>query len=334
MVPNAPAGFSIRGASVDDAELLAELINDCTSAEVGLRWTSVDEMRDDLTAPGRDVETDDVIAVDAEGAPAGYLQLWRDIAPYNEIGSLVYVRPRYWGHGLSTFLLRLGEERARTKVHRAPSTERVVLQVARFAEVERAAAIFEALGFTYARTFWMMRIDLADAPPSADGPAGIRIRQFEPTADAPAVHSALTEAFADHWGHAFPAYEQWRHYSTDGVGAEFDPGLWFLAVDGDEVVGAACCRARTARDPGAGQVNELAVRRRWRERGIGLALLLSAFGELHRRGIHRAELSVDAESQTGATRLYERAGMHVAYSWEVWEGTSSSRMNAPVVLTW
>jgi len=28
---------------------------------------------------------------------------------------------------------------------------------------------------------------------------------------------------------------------------------------------------------------------------------------------------VDAESLTGATRLYERAGMHVAKEWEVWE---------------
>jgi mycothiol synthase len=316
---HAPAGFSVRSASVDDAELIAELINECTSAEVGLRWTSVEETRDDLAAPGRDVETNDVIALDAEGAPAGYLQLWNDIPPYNEISLLVYVRPRFWGRGLSTFLLRLGEGRARAKVHLVPPSARVVLQVARFASVERAVALFEALSFTFVRTFWMMRIDLADRPASADWPPGITIRRFEPTSDGPAVHAALAEAFADHWGHAFPAYEQWRHFAIDGAGSEFDPGLWFLAVEGDEVVGAACCRARTARDPGAGQVNELGVRRRWRGRGIGLALLVAAFDELHRRGIERAELGVDAESPTGATRLYERAGMHVAYSWEFWE---------------
>jgi ribosomal protein S18 acetylase RimI-like enzyme len=61
------------------------------------------------------------------------------------------------------------------------------------------------------------------------------------------------------------------------------------------------------------------VRRSGRGRGIGLALLLTAFGEFRRRGIPRASLSVDAESETGATRLYERAGMHVAYAWEFWE---------------
>jgi hypothetical protein len=28
---------------------------------------------------------------------------------------------------------------------------------------------------------------------------------------------------------------------------------------------------------------------------------------------------VDAENTTGATRLYEHAGMRVAFSWEFWE---------------
>jgi GNAT superfamily N-acetyltransferase len=69
---------------------------------------------------------------------------------------------------------------------------------------------------------------------------------------------------------------------------------------------------------------ELAVRRPWRRRGVALALLHSAFGEFHRRGIPRAELNVDAESPTGATRLYEAAGMHVAFSWETWEKQLSS----------
>ena len=318
MVAEAPAHFSVRGVSLDDAEVIAGLINDCTTAEIGVPWTTVEESRDDLTEPGRDPMTEDAIVVDADGVPAGYLQVWGNIAPHTELFSLVFVHPRYWGRGVSTFLLRLGEERARMKVHRAPPRERVVLYVARFADNEQAAAIFAALGFAYERTFWMMRIELADPPPSPDVPPPVMIRPFGPTSDAPAVYSALAEAFADHWGHAFPSFPQWRHSSIEGEGAEFDPGLWFVAVDGDDVVGAACCRARTARDANAGQVDELGVRRRWRGRGVGLALLLAAFGEFHRRGIPRAELGVDAESPTGATRLYERAGMQVAFSWEFW----------------
>jgi ribosomal protein S18 acetylase RimI-like enzyme len=53
------------------------------------------------------------------------------------------------------------------------------------------------------------------------------------------------------------------------------------------------------------------VRRPWRRRGIALALLHHAFRELAARGKPRAGLGVDSESLTGATRLYERAGMRV-----------------------
>jgi ribosomal protein S18 acetylase RimI-like enzyme len=45
---------------------------------------------------------------------------------------------------------------------------------------------------------------------------------------------------------------------------------------------------------------------------LGLALLTHSFAEFFRRGEKTVGLGVDAESQTGATRLYKRAGMKVA----------------------
>ena len=54
-------------------------------------------------------------------------------------------------------------------------------------------------------------------------------------------------------------------------------------------------------------------------RGLGLALLRHAFGEYRRRGIKRVALSVDAESVTGAPRLYSRAGMNVTNNYIVYQ---------------
>jgi len=48
-------------------------------------------------------------------------------------------------------------------------------------------------------------------------------------------------------------------------------------------------------------------------------LLRRSFTAFADRGIRRALLNVDAESPTGATRLYERAGMRVANRWDLWE---------------
>ena len=57
----------------------------------------------------------------------------------------------------------------------------------------------------------------------------------------------------------------------------------------------------------------------WRKRGLGLALLLQAFNEFYQRGDRTVGLGVDAQSLTGATRLYEKAGMHVTRRYDTYE---------------
>ncbi len=59
-----------------------------------------------------------------------------------------------------------------------------------------------------------------------------------------------------------------------------------------------------------GWVGSLSVRRPWRRKGLAAALLHHTFGEFYRRGQRRVGLSVDSSNLTGATRVYERAGMH------------------------
>ena len=93
----------------------------------------------------------------------------------------------------------------------------------------------------------------------------------------------------------------------------FDPSRWFLALEGGEPVGAALCSFAE----GVGWVDMLAVRRPWR-RGLGLALLRHALGDFYDRGTRRVTLTVDSESPTGATRLYERAGMHVTQQYALY----------------
>jgi len=315
----APEGFELRSVTVADAPAIAELINEVTLAEIGVPWTTVEETRDRLTSPGRDRAPEEAVLLEADGTLAGYVQFWTPGIPVADVQMLVFVSPRVWGRGLSAWLLRLGEERVRETARAGRADEHVVLRVSRFAGNEPAGRLFASLGYRYARTFWVMRMELDETPPPPRVASGLRIRTFEPGRDEVAVHAALAEAFADHWGDGFPSFEQWVHEEVEGEGAAFDPGLWLLAVEGEEVVGAVCCRAWSPRSQETAEVGILGVRRAWRRRGVGLALLLAAFAELRRRGVRRVELGVDAESPTGATRLYERAGMRPAYSWEVWE---------------
>ncbi len=59
-----------------------------------------------------------------------------------------------------------------------------------------------------------------------------------------------------------------------------------------------------------GWVGSLSVCRPWRRKGLAVALLYHSFAEFYRQGHRRVGLGVDSSSLTGATRVYERAGMH------------------------
>jgi ribosomal protein S18 acetylase RimI-like enzyme len=66
-------------------------------------------------------------------------------------------------------------------------------------------------------------------------------------------------------------------------------------------------------------VSVLGVRRPWRRRGLGRALLLHSFRALRERGKPRVGLGVDGSNPTGAVQLYEAAGMRVVRRFDHWE---------------
>ena len=57
-------------------------------------------------------------------------------------------------------------------------------------------------------------------------------------------------------------------------------------------------------------MKDLVVHETWRRRGLGEALLLHVFATFRARGAEAVELKVQSDN-TGAVRLYERAGMRV-----------------------
>ena len=51
---------------------------------------------------------------------------------------------------------------------------------------------------------------------------------------------------------------------------------------------------------------------------LGTALLQESFAEFERRGLPRVRLNVDSDNLTGAVALYERVGMRVVTSYDLW----------------
>lgn len=171
-------------------------------------------------------------------------------------------------------------------------------------------------GYRPVRIFWRMEVDLRRTePPRAEPAPGTEIRAYVPGEDDLAVHALHQAAFAEHWQFVPTPFDEWlrsRHERSD-----YDPALWQLAVDRGGLAGAAICFGVRQ----TGWVLDLAVAPDRRGRGLGRALLTAGFRELGLRGHTRVALEVDSENATGATRLYERAGMHVTRRFDVHERT-------------
>ena len=308
-----PPGHTVRAATLADAGALAELFNAVTLAEVGVAWTDETDMRANITAPSFDLANDAPLVFEEAGGLVAGVVLFPDGSPVTTVLAIGLVRPEATGRGLGTFITLLGEEHARRKI--PAESGRFTVRATRFVQNDRAARLFRDLGYEPVRTWWRMAIELGRDGPAGSLPSDLAITPFEPERDSRAVYDALHDAFQDHWGEGMGGYEDWVNRVVHGSASRFV----LIARAGDEIGGVLVGRAGLAADPEAGSVEELGVRRPWRGQGLGLALLHIAFDEFRRRGLARAKLTVDSESPTGATRLYERAGMTVEQAWEHWE---------------
>jgi mycothiol synthase len=208
--------------------------------------------------------------------------------------------------GLGARIVETGEARARERG--AARAQTIGLE-----EDSAAADLFAAHGFAPARRFYDMAIELEAAPAVPALPDGFTLETFR-LEDAHPFYEALDAAFQDHWDHHSLGFDPWWERRRNAH--DFDSTLWFLVRDGDEIAGVI------RNDPergGGGYVGAIGVPRAWRGKGLGRALLLRTFAEFYSRGVQRVTLGVDAESPTGATRLYESVGMTVESAAVVYE---------------
>ncbi len=312
-------GFTLRPVAWTDLEAITDLIRAVCEADGDPDDAfQPSELKAEWETPGFNPETGAWVVTDPAGKIVGYEEFFNRHAHAIFQGD-GYVHPQFNGMGVGTALLRAQDARARLEMTQAAPDLRVFIRNFMTIGDAEGRALHAAEGFKAARFNWSMRIQLDAPPPLPQFPAGVEIRPFVEAEQLYAVYEAVEEAFADHWGHAKPTFEAWKHRRTSPE--SYSPSLWFVAWastpqgHGDQIAGASLCRYRS----GIGWVGSLSVRRPWRKQGLGMALLLHSFGEFYKRGQHTIGLNVDASNPTGATRLYERAGMRVETEYVCYE---------------
>lgn len=321
-----PATLTVRPVTLDDVDNFVALAHRWQIEHMGEATTSTHDIRTEWSLPEfkLDLSTRAVFAQD--GTMVAYGEVWDT--------SDLPVRPYYWarvhpewiGQGIGSALFHWAESRARQVIDRVPADARVVMQAGIVSTDTYTQQFLRSMDMAQVRRSWEMLIEMEAAPSAATWPEGITVTSF---AEAEAagrvtmrdVFEAVEAAFQDHRGYVpddqDKAFARWEHYIYQDE--HYTPAEWFLAMDGDRIAGMSLCRPQGWDSPTTAYVMELGVLRAYRKRGIGLALLLHSFDHYWRKGQHRVTLHVDASSLTGATRLYERAGMHVHRAYDQFE---------------
>jgi mycothiol synthase len=303
----------LRAVTPADVHAVADLIYAVCEADGD---TTVADTPEDLlhqwSEKGFNLETNACLVETEDGRAIGFEDFFnvKDHA-YLEMDG--YVHPNFKGQGIGTALMQWAEERAREEMKLASPDLRVFLHGTTDGRDEVGKALFAEMGYVPVRYFWRMEIILAEEPPVPVFPAGLELRPFDKEAHAHLIWQADNEAFSEHWGSHATTFEEWKFRKFERP--EFDPALWFVLWDGDQIAAFSQNRYRN----GIGWVGTLGVRKPWRKQGLGLALLQHSFRDFYQRGMPTIGLGVDAANSTGATRLYQRAGMHAATEFVTFE---------------
>ena len=300
-----PRGFVLRRPTMDDIEGVLQLMQACEIEREGRPEATLEDTRLWWQSPDFMLTRDAWIVLSPEEKAIAFASVEHRQHVRIFIGGDVH--PDYRGRGIGTHLLQLNTERAYQHIAEASTDARVSMLAWSDEKNVAAQYLLEKHDFKQIRSFWRMKIELHETPPTPKWADGITVRTLADDMHLfRSVFEADEDAFQDHWGHIPMNFEEWEYWTSKRE--NFDPSLWFLAMDGNEIAAVSLCEDEKEQ---GGWVQSLGVRRQWRRKGIGEALLYQSFGEFYKRGIHDVYLGVDASSLTGATRLYERVGMHV-----------------------
>jgi mycothiol synthase len=256
----------------------------------------------------------DMVFVQVAGQVVGYGRVWwnQEAEGKRLYHHFAHLLPAWRRDGVRRAMLRRNEGRLRDVAAGHPQDG------ARFFEAwssdgeKHWTALLASEGYEEVRySFEMVRPDLEDIP-NLPLPEGVEVRPV--AADQISqIWAAAQEAFRDHWGYSEDGWAQelaeWREAPT------FQPHLWQVAWDGDQVAGMVQNFVNKAENKEysrrRGYTEGICVRRPWRRQGLAKALIARSFRMHKALGMEEAALGLDAENPNGALSLYKSMGFQV-----------------------
>ncbi len=310
--------IQIRNYRAQDIELLVVLLNAAEALDHVEQGTSIAEQREMMARPGLEPTENVFVAEDEHGRLVGIatLELKHDPGE-NGFRSWFNVHPMYRGRGLEDRLLARLIQRAEERINE-PETEKVYFASEGSKGYEGWQRASERAGMKEIRRFWTMCRPSLDDLPAPRFPPGLTVRNYRLGEDDAPVMDAMNDSFSEHFGYYAETMETTDHYVHS---INYRPDLTVVAIDPLQNRVAGFCHIvvnqgecqRLGRQ--RGWIDILGVRKEYRRRGLGEALLLQGMHNLRAVGMQETVLGCDSQNTTNATRLYFRVGFQVWHEW-------------------
>jgi mycothiol synthase len=305
------AGLTERHYRQGDAPVVHELVTRNDIAD-DVPWrASVEEIESWLSRRNDNFDpTRDMRLVEVDGRPVAYWQVeWVDTTDgLREYRIGCAVDPDWRGRGIGVWMLGQAEAYARERAGALPSDRRHFFGNWQADSAKQAIRLVKRHGYEPVRYFFDMVRPTLDGIVEHPLPAGLECRPVSEDQHRQ-LWEADVEAFQDHWGGFDSSPERLEEWKRD---PKWDPSLFVVAWDGDEIAGGVINEINATENAAfnrqRGWLASVFVRRPWRRRGLGRALVGRSLVVFRARGMTSAGLGVDAANPTGALRLYEEAG--------------------------
>lgn len=293
-----------------DYPIMLDLLNAAKEADQTERTDSLEDIRRGYSHLTNCDPYQDMLFAEVDSQAIAYSRVTWDLETEGDyIYTLFgFLRPEWRRKGIGRAMLQHNERRleaiSRDLQHKGT---RLLQSFGSDTEIGTEALLLSD-GYSGSRHFFEMIRKPIDDIQVLPVPEGLEIRKVEQD-HIRTIWDARDEAFRDHWGHVPETEERYREWREE---PRFNPKLWKVAWDGDEVAGMVLNFVNKAENDEynrlRGWTEDISVRRPWRRRGLASSLISQSIAMFHEMGMHETALGVDTQNSTGALDLYTKLG--------------------------
>lgn len=312
-IKNAPdlPGLSFRGFRGEkDYPYMAEIINTVNQADDIEGITTAEEVERNYAFLQRSDTEHDLVFIEIDGVPVGYGRcMWdKELSGKYLYSFFIHMKPEGRIQGIGNAVARYFMQRLRQISSEHPSDNPKFFQSWGAHTQTWYRGILEKLEFEPVRFGISMTRPTSQPVEVYPLPHNLEIRLVTPK-DYRKVWEADKEAFRDHWGYVEPTEKDYQAFLEFPY---FEPELWKVAWEGDQVAGMVRNFINPVENETFGRqrgyTEFISVRRPWRRQGVARALLTQSIQMFIDMGMQETALGVDTENPNGAMKLYQSVG--------------------------